>query len=72
MGERRIVMERTGLKLEVAFAFAKGIAATHRETGCLAYDLIRDANTPTRYRTRNHSVPTGFWYSHYLLTQFAL
>jgi quinol monooxygenase YgiN len=39
--------EGAGQKLEAAFA--KAVAATRRENGCLAYDLIRDAQTPIRY-----------------------
>jgi quinol monooxygenase YgiN len=41
------VKDGTGAKFEAAFA--KAIKATRQEKGCLAYDLNRDAKTPTRY-----------------------
>jgi quinol monooxygenase YgiN len=40
--------EGAGPKLEAAFA--KAIALSRKEQGCLAYDLNRDAKTPTRYQ----------------------
>jgi len=36
-----------GPKLEAAFA--RAVALTRKEKGCLAYDLSRDAKAPTRY-----------------------
>jgi quinol monooxygenase YgiN len=39
--------EGAGPKLEAAFA--RAVALSRREKGCLAYDLSRDAQEPTRY-----------------------
>jgi quinol monooxygenase YgiN len=41
------VKKGMGSKLESAFARAS--KATHKEKGCLAYDLHRDTQEPTRY-----------------------
>src|SRR5437660_8687126 len=39
--------EGAGEKIEAAFAKASG--PTHREKGCLAYDLSRDPQSPSHY-----------------------
>jgi quinol monooxygenase YgiN len=41
------VKKGSGAKLEAAFA--KASRATHKEKGCLAYDLNRDTEKPERY-----------------------
>jgi quinol monooxygenase YgiN len=41
------VKDGVGKKVEVVFA--RAIPATHREKGCLAYELNRDAQQPTQY-----------------------
>jgi quinol monooxygenase YgiN len=40
---------KPGAGPRIETAFARAIAATRRESGCMAYDLNRDTKAPARY-----------------------
>ena len=43
------IQAKGGAEARLEAAFAKAVPPTRKEKGCLAYDLNRDAKTPTQY-----------------------